>query len=86
MAITKSLFIPELTKDDAKCEPSYCEKHVDLSFTPAQALAGRNLLNALRERRGVLENGRFVQTTADMVRWLLEQTLAVYKDGKGAAR
>lgn len=78
--------LPDLTRSDQKCDPNYCEKHVDLSFTPGQALAGRNLLSALRLRRSILHSGRFVQTTADMVRWLLERTLDTYDTRRDAVR
>ena len=48
--------------------------HVDVQLSHSQAVALRRLFHALDAAGTRLTNGRRVATTADAVRWILEQT------------
>ena len=62
--------------------PSYCEEHVDLRLTRPHALATRLLRDALRAQHAEMDNGRHVETTADTIRWLLDQLAKGYASTK----
>ena len=72
----------EIPGRDRKDIPGYCEQHVDLRFLPTQALAARMLLDALRAQHAKMDNGRHVETTADTIRWLLDQLAKEYANGR----
>ncbi len=63
---------------DPRSKPPYCEEHVDFHFSPAQALAVRLLLDALKAGHFMLENGQHVDKTPDAVRWILERVAEEY--------
>jgi hypothetical protein len=52
---------------------AYIPTHVDVHLSVTQAAALRRVFDGLQARAVRLENGRFVQTGADAVRWILEQ-------------
>lgn len=52
----------------------YHTRHVDIQLTPLQRHALGSLFGALHNAQPTkMANGRFVQTHADCVRWLLDQ-------------
>lgn len=58
----------------------YCARHMHLELTFQQAQAARSLFQALDGRQDRLANGRVVASSADAIRWLLEQ-IAVGNEG-----
>lgn len=69
-----------------KTQPNYCEQHVDARFTTGQATAARLLLECLKDKHVCLAGGRHVETTADTVRWLLEQVASAYGLANGVVK
>lgn len=61
--------LPLAEIDDA----AYLSQHVEAQLTRVQARALRQVFNALRKEAALLTNGRYVQSMADTVRWILEQ-------------
>lgn len=52
---------------------AHLSRHVEAQLTPEQAVILRGVQNALNQRYARMANGKFVQSGADAVRWLLEQ-------------
>lgn len=63
------LTVPIVPIDDR----AYISTHVDVQLTSDQARGLRRVFNALHREAIKLDNGRFVQSPPDAVRWLLER-------------
>lgn len=51
----------------------YLSNHVEARLDDKQRRNMRRMLHGLRQRGTVMANGRFVETNADAIRWMLEQ-------------
>lgn len=63
--------LPELA---AQPTVGYCQRHIDLRLSPAEAIKARRLLEALQRAGTCLsETGRPIRSLCDVVKWLMEQ-------------
>jgi len=51
----------------------YEQRHIDVLLSHRQATAMRHVFDGLQASATKLRNGKFVQSTADAIRWLTEQ-------------
>ena len=69
-----ALELPMLSEPDR-----YTTRHLDIQLRQAQAIALRMLFNGCQERRARLADGKYINTTADAVRFLLERIGAAHE-------
>ena len=60
-------------------------RHLDLQLSTPQSIILHRLLDAQRRRLAVLNNGRYVNTVGDAVRWLLERVADAAIDAPSSA-